>query len=52
MLVTYYCVSVDSDFDDWKEFESKVDACGMMSGSCEDAFLDKEMQRLPNALEN
>ena len=33
-------VSVDSDFDDdWKgEVESKVEACGRMSGSCEDAF--------------
>ena len=32
-------VSVDSDFgDDWKEeVESKEEACGRMSGSCEDA---------------
>ena len=33
-------VSVDSDFDDdWKEeVDNKVEACGRMSGSCEDAF--------------
>ena len=49
-------VSVDSDLDDdWKEeVESKVGACGRMSGSCEDAFLDKgiERPRLPYALGN
>ena len=40
-------VSVDSDFDDdWKEeVESKVEACGRMSGSCEDAFLDKWIEK-------
>ena len=40
-------VSVDSDFDDdWKEeVESKVEACGRMSGSCEDAFLDKGIEK-------
>ena len=40
-------VSVDSDFDDdWKEeVESKVEACGRMSWSCEDAFLDKGIEK-------
>ena len=40
-------VSVDSDFDDdWKEeVESKVEACGRMSGSCDDAFLDKGIEK-------
>ena len=40
-------VSVDSDFDDdWKgEVESKVEACNRMSRSCEDAFLDKELEK-------
>ena len=40
-------VSVDSDFDDdWKEeVESEVEACGRMSGSCEDAFLDKRIEK-------
>ena len=40
-------VSVDSDFDDdWKEeVESKVEACGRMSGSFEDAFLDKGIEK-------
>ena len=35
-------VSVDSDFDDdWKwEVENRVEDCGRISGSCEDAFLD------------
>ena len=39
-------VSVDSDFDDdWKEeVESKVEVCGRMSWSCEDAFLDKGIE--------
>ena len=37
-------VSVDSD--DWKgEVESKVEACDRMSGLCEDAFLDKELEK-------
>ena len=46
-------VSVDSDFDDdWKEeVESKVEACGRMSGSCEDAFLDKGIEKA-NALKS
>ena len=40
-------VSVDSDFDDdWKEeVVSKVEACGRMSGSCDDAFLDKGIEK-------
>ena len=40
-------VSIDSDFDDhWKgEVESKVEACGRMSRSCEDAFLDKGIEK-------
>ena len=40
-------VSIDSDFDnDWKmEVESKVEACDRMSGSCEDAFLDRELEK-------
>ena len=40
-------VTVDSDFnDDWiGEVESKVEACDRMSGSCEDAILDKEMEK-------
>ena len=35
-----------SDFDnDWKEeVESRVEACGRMSGSCEDALLDKGIE--------
>ena len=39
--------SVDSDFDDdWKgEVESKVEACGRMSRSCEDALLDKGIEK-------
>ena len=45
-------ISVDSDFDDdWKEeVDSKVEACGRMSGLCEDAFLDKgiEKAQIPN----
>ena len=32
--------------DDWKEeVESKVEACGRMSGSCDDAFLDKGIEK-------
>ena len=40
-------ISLDSDFnEDWKdEVESKVDACVRMSGSCEDAFLDKGIEK-------
>ena len=40
-------VSVDSDFDDdcKGEVESKVEACGRMSGSCEDAFLDNGIEK-------
>ena len=40
-------VSVDSDFeDDWKqEVESKVETCSRMSGSCEDAFSDKGIEK-------
>ena len=40
-------VSVDSDFDeDWiEEVESKVEACGRVSGSCEDAFLDTGIEK-------
>ena len=40
-------VRVDSDFDDnWKgEVKSKVKACDRMSGSCEDAFLDKGVEK-------
>ena len=40
-------VSVDSDFDDdWKvEVEIKVEAGDRMSGSCEDAFLDKGIEK-------
>ena len=40
-------VSVDSDFDDdWKrEVKSKVEACGRMLESCEDSFLDKELEK-------
>ena len=46
-------VSVDSEFDDdWKEeVESKVEACGRTSGSCEDVKGYKR-PRLPNALGN
>ena len=44
-------VSVDSDFDDdWKgEVESKAEACGRMSGACEDTFLDKGIEKAKNA---
>ena len=40
-------VSVDSDFDDvWKgEIESRVEACHKTSGSGEDIFLDKEIEK-------
>lgn len=40
-------VSVDSDFDDdWKgEVKSKVEACDRMSRSCEDAILDKGIEK-------
>ena len=40
-------VSVDSGIDDdWKEeVKSKVEACGRMSGSCDDAFLDKGIEK-------
>ena len=36
-----------SDFDDdWKwEVKSKVEDCGRMSGSCEDPFLDKRIEK-------
>ena len=31
------------------EVESKVDACDRMSGSCEDAFLGKEIEKAKTA---
>ena len=40
-------MSLDNDFDEcWKEeVESKVEACSRMSGSCDDDFLDKGIEK-------